>query len=849
MISLEDLRNATGGQLFGDIIAERFNSFCHDVRLLMPGQLFVAIKTGSHDGHRDIEEAMARGAGGVLCQEPPTCDVTTTVVLVGDTVSALGQWAAYTLRRYDTTVIGVVGAIGKSSTCEAIAAVLGKRYRVYNNPDMLPGRHGIPLGLGGLEAEHQIALIELASEHPGEMADLLAIAQPHISVVTNISPNATQIIGEIERTQSESRQVLEALPQSGAAILNCDDEQVRQIQNQTRANLLTYGLDRSDVDLAAYNVQFHVDKVGFDLRHASRSYKGRWVPTLGRPGLYAALAALSVGVLFDVPIRDGLQALTNLRALPGRLSLLDGMRGSTLIDDTFDATPTSALAALELLAGVESGQGRRVFVLGDVHCRDEIAQQVHREIGQQAAQTIDLLVTRGDLAAVTGQAVRQAGMSGQQTALAYRHSDAASIVRDFIRRDDIVLVTGGRGARMEEVSAQLLGNVADRDWLPRQQAVPGDFVSSQPAWPSWIKLDLDAAAHNVRALKRRLNPGVGLMARVEANGYGHGAAQIASTAINNGADLLGVVSLSEGCQLRQAGIDAPILILGYAPAWEAQQVILNDLAVTLYDRATARIFAQVARELKRTARVHVKVDVGLGQGGLLPDEVIPLVRDLVRMDGLRLEGLYTNFSLADVPAEIAYTRGELDRFATVNENLRATGIDIPYIHAADSAALLTLLESHFTMVRAGLAMVGIAPSADVSCPPGFRPVMAWKTHVVQVRTLPAGWFVGYGNAYQTETEEQVAIIPVGYSDGYCDSPPGQVDVLLRGQRAPVIGRVAMYQSVVYISHIPDVQTGDEVVLIGQQGEQTITVEELAASLETTSYELVTGISSRIPRIV
>lgn len=854
MISLEDLRNATGGQLFGRVAAAQFPDFCHDVRRLEPGQLFVAIKTGYSDGHHDIESAIAGGAGGVLCQEPPTCDVTgATVILVGDTVAALGQWAAYVLRRYDTTVIGVLGTLGKSSTREAIATVLRGRYRVYNNPDALPGRAGIPLGLGGLVPEHQIALVELVSDFPGEMADLLAIAQPHIGIITNIATGAAQDVGDLERRQLESLLLLDALPPDGSAVLNRDDVFVRAMLNRAQSSIMTYGLEAStnspDFDLAANNVQFYVDKTGFDVQHRNTRLKGCLIPTLGRPGLYAALVAFSVGVLFDISLKDSLQALSNLRALPGRLSLLDGTRGSLLIDDTFDATPASTSAALELLSTVEAGQGRRIFVLGDMRSQAETAEQAHRDIGQMSANLVDLLITCGDLASVAGRAARQAGLPPEQTALAYRHDDAANIVRNFTRQGDIVLVTGGRQSRMERVCGQLLSDAADRTWLPRQHDIPGGIASLRPTWPSWIELDLDAIAHNIRAIRRRINPNVRLIALVEANGYGHGAAHIASTAVNNGADMLGVASPNEGYLLRQAGIEAPILVLGYTPAWEVQQAVLNDLTVTIYDRDNANVFDRTAHELKRVVRVHVRVDAGLGQAGLLPDDVIPLVRSLVRLDSTEIEGLYTHFSLVADPSEIAYTREELARFTAVVTNLRASGLTIPYIHAAGSAALLTLPESHFTAVRAGLIMYGVAPSLHIPCPPDFRRALNWKTHITQLKTLPAGWFVGYGNIYQAEAEEQIAVIPVGYADGFRDPTQNEIEVLIRGQRAPVIGRTAMSQSVVYVSHIPDVRTGDEVVLIGRQGAQEIRVEELADCRGTSYYELLTGISSRIPRLV
>jgi alanine racemase len=255
----------------------------------------------------------------------------------------------------------------------------------------------------------------------------------------------------------------------------------------------------------------------------------------------------------------------------------------------------------------------------------------------------------------------------------------------------------------------------------------------------------------------------------------------------------------------------------------------------------------VAGEQDSPIRVHVKVDTGMGRLGLLPDEVVPFVLALQKLPHLVLEGIFTHFSVADV--DPGYTRWQLDRFCEVLAALSEAGVEIPLVHAANSAAILSVPESHFSMVRLGLAMFGLHPSPGVRCPPDFRVALSFKTQVAQVKTLPPGSYVSYGNTYQTTGEQRIAVLPVGYADGFRRAPHHWGEVLVRGRRAPIVGRVCMDQTMIDVTAIADVRQGDEVVLIGEQGGERITAEDVAERLGTINYEVVSEILARVPRVV
>ena len=284
------------------------------------------------------------------------------------------------------------------------------------------------------------------------------------------------------------------------------------------------------------------------------------------------------------------------------------------------------------------------------------------------------------------------------------------------------------------------------------------------------------------------------------------------------------------------------------PAWLAREALVHNVTLTLYDADMARAFSRAATDLRRIARVHLKVDTGMGRLGLLPDQVVPFVEEIRSLPGLDLEGIFTHFSVAD-DADLGYTRWQLAHFQEVLDRLDQIGVTFRFVHCANSAATLRLPETRFNMVRLGLMMYGLQPSSHVPLPVGFRPALAWKTTIAQVKTLPPGSYVSYGNTYRTEKGETIAVIPVGYADGFRRAPTHWQVVLVRGRRAPIVGRVCMDQTMIHVSHIPNVRVGDEVVLIGRQGNDEITAEEVADWLGTINYEVVSEILARVPRIV
>jgi alanine racemase len=367
-----------------------------------------------------------------------------------------------------------------------------------------------------------------------------------------------------------------------------------------------------------------------------------------------------------------------------------------------------------------------------------------------------------------------------------------------------------------------------------------------PPRPTWAEIDLSASVYNIRRIRSLLAPNVKVLAMIKAEAYGHGMAGIARAAERVGASMLGFASLSEALSLNEAR-SLPRLVVGWTPGWLAESAIQNDVACMVCDLETAGEFARAAQRLGKAARIHVKVDTGMHRLGFMPDEAVEAIAKIATMDGLVLEGVFTHFAKAD-EADPAYTFGQFEKFKRILNETEARGIHIPIKHCANSPTILRFPEMHLDMVRPGIILHGLDPSDDVFCPSDFKPVMTLKTLIASVKVLPPGSLVSYGGTYRTQGYERIAVIPIGYADGFRRKPNNWGEVLVHGQRAPIVGRVCMDQCMINVTHIPEVQLGDEVVLIGAQGNDRMRAEDVAVKLGTNNYETTSMVMARVPRV-
>ena len=361
---------------------------------------------------------------------------------------------------------------------------------------------------------------------------------------------------------------------------------------------------------------------------------------------------------------------------------------------------------------------------------------------------------------------------------------------------------------------------------------------------SWVVIDHDAIAHNVAVLAALAGPGAAVCAVVKADGYGHGLVEVARTTLAAGASWLGVAHAAEGRALRAAGIDSPVLLLSepVSPE-EIGDVVAGGLRVTVYSEAVIDALAATGAPVA----VHLKLDTGLRRVGACPGDALSLARLVRRYPQLTLEGVFTHLALADRPSD-PFTALQLARFDEAVGELEAAGFEVPIRHAANSAGVIAHPGSRFELVRPGISLYGVAPSAELAAATALRPTLSWHTRVSFVKRVGEGEGISYGHRHRTTAATTVATIPVGYADGLPRSW-GLVGgaVLIAGVRRRLIGAVTMDQSLVDCGPDADVHVGDDVVLIGRQGDATVTVDEMADGTGTIAYEIFTGIGNRVER--
>jgi len=365
---------------------------------------------------------------------------------------------------------------------------------------------------------------------------------------------------------------------------------------------------------------------------------------------------------------------------------------------------------------------------------------------------------------------------------------------------------------------------------------------------TWVEVDLDAFALNLRALQAHAGPLRELLLVVKADAYGHGAVEMAEAGEREGVSQLGVATLHEGIQLRQAGCALPVIVLSPLLPSEIEEAVAHDLDPTVCDEVFARELDAAGRRAGRPVRCHVEVDTGMGRIGVREEAAEAFVADLAALPGLRLASLYTHFPDADAE-DLSFARAQVERFGALLGRLEARGLRPPRAHASNSAGTLNLPEAPFDWVRVGLASYGHHPPHARSRL-DLRPVMALKSRLVQVREHPAGTPISYGRTFVTKRATRVGVVPVGYGHGYSWLLSNRGEMLVRGRRAPILGRVTMDLTMVDLTDLPPCAVGDEVVLFGnsQEGGEALSIEEVARWSETLPYEIMCTIGKRVTRI-
>ena len=366
--------------------------------------------------------------------------------------------------------------------------------------------------------------------------------------------------------------------------------------------------------------------------------------------------------------------------------------------------------------------------------------------------------------------------------------------------------------------------------------------------PVWAEIDLDAIAYNTRNIKKLIGD-KDLIAVVKANCYGHGVIGIIPTLLENGVSRFAVAMISEALEIRDNKITTPVMILGFTPLYLGEELINNNIEQTVYDLDYARELSKIALTLNKKAKIHIAIDTGMGRIGFLPNEKsIDNITEICSLEGIEVIGIFTHFSTSD-EKDKEYSHEQFTKMLSVMDTLKKRGIDIPLKHVANSGAIIDLPDTYLDAVRAGIILYGYYPSDEIDKNNlALKPALTLKATITNVKTLEKDMYVSYGRTFKTSNETIVATIPVGYADGYLRKLAENGKVIIKGEFAPIIGRICMDQFMIDVTNIPDVKIGDEVILLGEKNGLKYNADDMAKKLDTINYEVTCMLKSRLPRV-
>ncbi|MFC0262486.1 bifunctional UDP-N-acetylmuramoyl-tripeptide:D-alanyl-D-alanine ligase/alanine racemase [Fontibacter flavus] len=803
--------NLTGkadGPLVSQIVIDSRN-------ILQPeNALFVALKGAKFDGHDFIEEIHALGVNVFLVSThykiPSKISKSAIFIQVEDTKQALQKLAAYQRHLFQGPLIGITGSNGKTIIKEWLGQILGQQYAVAKSPKSYNSQVGVPLSVFGIEAGHQLAIMEAGISRPQEMEKLANILKPQLGIFANIGTAHEEGFDSMEQKLAEKAKLFESCR---FIIYRKEHAKIGQhLISVFESEKLVSWSDGIGADYVL-TVKKEEDKSKILLIRPDMSVFTFHVPFTDEASLenirHVITAALTLGMDPKL-IQEG---LNHLKAVDMRLTLKPGVNQSLIIDDTYNNDLAGLRLALDFMAA-QRPKKRKILIISDLLQIGDISQ-VYEEVQKLLNyHNIDFLIGVGeDIGSLQGRL----GFGSQF----YR--DTEELLRNLDLEffdNDLILVTGARKFGFEAIVNLL------------QQRIHG----------TTLEINLNALTHNYNFFKTKLLPQTKVMVMVKAFAYGGGAAEIANHLQQLKADYLAVAYTDEGVALRKEGIRLPIMVLN--PVQESfihlQQY---DLEPVVYSPPFFRELAKFCHVQQTVMKVHLDLDTGMHRLGFEEQHIADLLELIQKYPQLQIGSLYTHLVGADEEIHHDFTVGQLKLFMSMADEIVSKLDYVPLRHALNSAGIIRFPEYQLDMVRLGIGLYGVEVSGRFDS--HLKPISTLKTTISQIKSLSKGDTIGYSRKGVMDQAGRIATIAIGYADGYDRRfSNGKGYVLIHGKKAPVIGNVCMDMAMIDISGLDEIKEGDEVVIYGP----TISLKELAERIGTIPYELLTNISSRVKRV-
>lgn len=806
--------------------ALEFQDFAFDSRRLSEGgqALFVALRGAQRDGHTFLTDAHEKGVRNFLVADAAAVPAPANVLQTADPLAALQAIAAWYRSQLPYPLIAITGSNGKTIVKEWLASVLEPALRLGKSPSSYNSQLGVPLALLDLPPSADYGVIEAGISLPGEMQRLQAMIQPQIGIMTHFGDaHAEGFSSDTERLYEKLR----LFQGCRHLLLSADEPQVLAAARALKVPLLTVGR-AANADLRLLSLTPDADGLRLELQEGQSPAVSLHIRTTGDAALENSLLVVLAARHLGLDWTQIQHEMALLLPVSMRTEWITDNPDLSIINDTYTADRASVRNAFSLLASAK-GQAGRALVLTDMEHLGSSQAEIQREVLLDAEARFG----RENISLI--------GPVFQEIAAKFpgiaAYADTQAFLLDFQYeryKGKTVLLKGARKFALERVVPHL----------------------SRRAVATWFKINMNHLAHNFRRFRSWIPADVRLMAMVKAFSYGSGTWEIAQALEQEGVDMLAVAYTSEGIALRTRGIRVPILIMN-ADTDNMEQLFRFRLEPEVYGLDFLRTYARLGRSLEKGSpfdhrpgqalRVHIKVDTGMHRLGFPWDDPAPLREFLTHHPEIELASVMSHLAGADEPDLDAYTLEQVRRFEAFYAGLGFDPADGPPRHILNTAGILRFPQFAWEMVRLGIGLYGVSPVEGHDGE--LLEVGSLHTVITQVHDYPPGTPIGYACSEMTTQAARIATIPVGYADGIRRSLSNGVgSFLVRGQRAPVIGRVCMDMLMLDVTHIPEAQAGDEVVLIGRQGKEQITVAELARLCQTIPYEILTGISQRVRRV-
>jgi alanine racemase len=812
---LSEIAAAVGGRLVTHHPDVVITELVVDSRTAAPtdATLFVALKGERQDGHKYLKELAARGLRHALVNEGAAVDVPgLDLVVVPDTWSALQQLAAWHRRPYTYPVVGITGSNGKTLVKEWIFQALGNTEHVVRSPGSWNSQVGVPLSVWEMGPQHTIALFEAGISKPGEMERLAHIMAPTVGVFTNIGPAHGEHFpgGDLQKAREKA-----LLFTQTASVVHCrDHELVRQALEETCAAsaLIPCWSRKGDAFVRVVEEERQENDTRLLVRHAGVE-QAITIPFSDAASVENALHVITLLLHLDRPLAWVSARMVALRPVEMRLRMTAGIRDITLIDDSYSNDIASLGIALDHLVRVSPGRDR-VAVVSDIL---EGGGDEHTQYSTMARQLTSAGVKR--VFGLGPAIARNAALFPMELR---SFADAPALLREVDPSSfagAAVLVKGARTFQLEQVVER---------W---QERVHGTV----------LEVDLDALRHNLHHFRAIAGPEVKLMAMVKAFGYGSGALELARTMAHERVDYLGVAYADEGIELRQQGIDTPVLVMNPEPV-PLGTLHRFRLEAEVYDRRSMEEAIAFATHTADEVRVHIKLDTGMHRLGFMHTELEWILSAMRNAGRLRVASILSHLAASEDPQHDAFTRRQITLFASMAGKISETLGYRPLLHIANSGAITRFPEARFDMVRLGIGLHGVGADAEETGQ--LLPTATLRTVVAQVKDIPAGESVGYGRRAMVDRRMRIAILPIGYADGLSRRlGHGAGRVWIHGRPAMYVGSICMDMCMVDVTEVA-CSPGDDAIVFGPEHP----LQDFARDLGTIPYEALTSISSRVRRV-